>query len=455
MQIRLNTIIFALFAALTSSTPAAWANGSTTTSLNTWVSKVAGPELAQTLSRHPKFKGRPLHIGGFSGEQTSPLANQLQLAIRQQLTDYVLSVRDIKMLPAQDTQCYLRRPQSQTTLRSGNELYIGIAVAQATLGQSNNRYLVRIRAFDPSDGHWVGGISLRWQGRLTSTQQKAYRQSITNIEPGSIQAPFRSLSDRGVIATLQQQLDCATLEKLPGTFAIQQNSEHGDLLNYVKSRVEGADDDQTADWFIEAHSTQTQGLSLVQVNLRPNDNGTVRTIAEFYVADTAGKRVGGPVDRGITGTPAEVYADVSETKPVQPGSLLAHLRPTRASRCKDCVEFKLKTDAYVLVFSTIGSKVIVPSCTESVKWRQRDAYAFRIKDRFQPQYAHRPQYGVYVIASKDPAPLKQISNQLNALSSTCGEVSSPGQQRDMSGLLHTVNHMSAAIDWLAYHDIET
>ena len=59
-------------------------------SLGRWLDADAGPELAEVLSKHPRFKGEKLQFTVLDAGKPTPNGNELALAVEQRLTTHLL-----------------------------------------------------------------------------------------------------------------------------------------------------------------------------------------------------------------------------------------------------------------------------------------------------------------------------------------------------------------------------
>ena len=168
-------------------TPAHAAEGE----LGQWLRAEALPSLAETLTRHPRFRGETLEIGplqdGAPARYGTRLTRELERDIRQALLD----VPGIRLRPRQGTA---------TVCSSADGIYLGIAV-RALHG---NRFEVALRFLDRVENLWITGSGALWEGPLTTGQRQAWAQA--EAAPGDMIPPLDDT--RAVSARLLAELDC-------------------------------------------------------------------------------------------------------------------------------------------------------------------------------------------------------------------------------------------------------
>ena len=87
--------------------------------------------------------------------------------------------------------------------------YIGIELQQ----KLDSSYAVNVRALDLEDRNWVTGFGKRWQGKLSTSQRQAMRQTrIDETFLGARDVPFTLAQTDLLAAHLAHQLTC-TLQK--------------------------------------------------------------------------------------------------------------------------------------------------------------------------------------------------------------------------------------------------
>ena len=148
-------------------------------SLHQWVDRELAPWVAQQLGQHPRFRGEPVIIVRFDGDDIQPDIDGLTRSIRDQLMDSMLNTPGVNVpwQPQQQAQQHHRRlDQVQCGRIRDASYYIGIEITRTTTAQ----FRVSIRALDVQAGEWVSGFSRNWSGSLTAAELRALQERRTD-----------------------------------------------------------------------------------------------------------------------------------------------------------------------------------------------------------------------------------------------------------------------------------
>jgi hypothetical protein len=177
-------------------------------SLHQWVDGELAPWVAQQLGQHPRFRGEPVIIVRFDGDDIQPDIDGLTRRIRNQLMDSMLNTPGVNVpwQPQQPAQQHHRRlDQVRCGRLRDASYYIGIEITRTTTAQ----FRVSVRALDVQAGEWVSGFSQNWSGSLTAAELRALQERRTDESLRGLRVlPFSTGQTDLAAAYLANNLSC-------------------------------------------------------------------------------------------------------------------------------------------------------------------------------------------------------------------------------------------------------
>ena len=135
-----------------------------------WFDRELIPAVIQHLDTHPRFRDETLLFVVLGNDRPAPVGNALAMRLRDRLLDAAVEADGIRV-------AWQQAPYGQPSCtRDKPDYYIGIEIAPRLDGG----YRVGVRALDAVEGHWIGGFPAGWEGRLSSREQAAYRETVTD-----------------------------------------------------------------------------------------------------------------------------------------------------------------------------------------------------------------------------------------------------------------------------------
>lgn len=214
-----------------------WDATAPSSSLMRWVDRQLVPDLAERLSRHPRFKGESVRLVSLEGEQLNGEIDELTDALRGRLTQQLLSSPGVSLAwtprgrNAADGSWGATAGAPVCPVQSEVHYLVGIEIATTLDG--NHR--VSLRALDLQDRTWVPGFAYQWEGRLSREEKRALaRRHIDPSLKGHSSAPFLPSERDQLAAYLAERLYC----RLGGGVAVyvekgDQDEETAGLLGLV------------------------------------------------------------------------------------------------------------------------------------------------------------------------------------------------------------------------------
>lgn len=205
-----RTILSAVFLACLAQPIAA---KSRSTDLAGWTESELIPYIESQLTEHPRFKGETVVFVALDDGVPAPVTNGLVLAIRDRIVNTVADKPGISIgwQPEYDIKDRI------DCTRDAAHYFIGIETTRLIDG----RYRVTMRVLDVEDQSWVTGSGMTWEGRLTSAQNRAVKQSETDeYFRGQRDAPFDASQTDVLAARLAHDLSCALVRQVAGEYVI-------------------------------------------------------------------------------------------------------------------------------------------------------------------------------------------------------------------------------------------
>lgn len=420
-------------------------------SLGTWIAQDVSPKLSELLTRHPRFKGEPIKIMAMSDGLPIAINDKLTDKIREQLTQDLLSSTEVKIVFDDINRC---RPIKVNTI-------LGIEVQKHNSG--NHRVLLAM--VDTEEGIWLNGTNISWNGKLTSSQRRAFKSRVQHPAATSILASYQTSE---IAESLYAQLQCNEEIVPPVFFEPASDNSSQAVLRSLREKVSKTllttiDKNiavsiislQSPDQYPEDNGSQHPGTILGTYILglaTINDPSQVHRIGEVMVS---GARNSGTTNSGLKLTYAD-NADSPSSDILSEIQIVSHY--SRHNACKsgneECVDisFDLKRPAYTVLFYSVGGQVAPLDC-QPPKHRQagKQFYGLNVPAGHHPG---RPSVGFYALAFKDRSAARQVHTAISQNAPKCG-----GQQdRDGTwvvslGQLLDLNNekFRGRTDWQAIH----
>ncbi|NIP15192.1 MAG: hypothetical protein GWM88_10920 [Pseudomonadales bacterium] len=411
-------------------------------SLGRWLDETAGPELAETLARHPKFKGETVRFVPMLNGRTESAGNRLVQAVEQRLTGHLIRAEGVRIAWARDPQpC--AAPEDVPYL-------VGIEIHK----RGSDSYHLNIAMVDVDEGVWVNGVSLAWKGRLLAAERAALATRVNGGPPGSMENPL-ALGDSRVIGELMLEgLGCAIPAGLDGSLYVAMPAD---------SALSGVAQALTRQLSVRPLAAVTidraQASWEMALTARPLGNGAdelVATLSDLRRDDSFQQIASVVISRPRSSRPE------AATPLGMPAALLSGLSHEMArSRgvCQSsagpggCVEvsFDLLRPAYLLVVSSRDERLESQVCGRSLRIAQPGPRRYRLRVPSAPGAPGRPDAGIYVLAVEKRSVAHRIARQINAGPGAC-----PGGVRESAGawlqaFSRLLTEYRNDVDWRAAH----
>jgi hypothetical protein len=420
-------------------------------SLGRWLDDAAAPRLAEILSRHPKFKGENVRFVSLHNGQRIASGNLLTQAVQQRLTQRLLRSDGVRLV-WQNHRENCAAPQSVPYL-------LGVEVQR----NGSRDHQLNIAMIDVEEGVWVSGVSLSWEGRLSSAERLALSSRVASGPPGSTENPLSVREGTQISEIMRSGLQCSLPGGLDGPLYIT-TPARAELAAISQSlgralRVTPLAaitiDREAAEWVMEikARNVGTAGQEIV-VTLHDTSSDVVQQVASVFVTG---------LDLAVAASDPQNIVAAEPEVPFAP-ELLTQLTFSAASRngicapgeaqANSCVEvgFELLGPAYLLVISTQDQQLRFQSCDTEVPLAQPGERRYRVRIPATTGLVTGPDAGFYVLAVKTRTLAQQVSRHLNhgpgACSSVVGGQSLAVWLRGLDDLL--LRH-EFEFDWRATH----
>ncbi len=229
--------------------------------LGVWLRSEAQPQLRTLLEKHPRFRGERVRVVAMRGGLPSTETDELNQAIRTQLTHTLAQVKGLQLVWSDSSQgCGVQKKTSYL---------LGVEV----LSESRSRHLVRVAMVDVDEGLWISGAHWQWRGSLTSAEQRAFGDAVFDAPLGTIDKPLAVTSRSALVEQLLQGIDCTLRGGLDGSVHVTSADEHDPLLVDLADRLRErlllgalltvAQTGSQADWQLQLSSVSDVGSSVV------------------------------------------------------------------------------------------------------------------------------------------------------------------------------------------------
>lgn len=411
-------------------------------SLGRWLDETAAPELAETLSRHPKFKGETIRFVPMLNGRAESAGNRLVQAVEQRLTRHLIRSDGVRIA--------WERAREPCTAPEEAPYLLGIEIQQ----RGPDVYHLSIAMVDVDEGVWVSGVSLAWKGRLLAAEQAALATRVRGGPPGSMESPL-PLSDSGTIGELMLEgLSCAVPAGLDGSLyvAMPAEAEYSGISQVlarqlsVRPLVAVTIDRARASWEMGLSARPLgNGTDELVATLRDlRRDGAVQQIASVVVSRPRNER---PDLATPLGMPRALLSGLSYEMTRSRGVCQAS---SGSGRCVE-VSFDLLHPAYLLVVSSRDDRLESQVCGRSLRVAQPGSRRYRLIVSSSAVTAGRPDAGVYVLAVEKRSVAHRIARQINAAPGACpgGVQESAGQW--LQGFSRLLGEYGHEVDWRAAH----
>jgi hypothetical protein len=411
-------------------------------SLGRWLDETAGPELAEMLARHPKFKGETVRFVPMSDGRAEPAGNRLAQAVEQRLTRHLIRAEGVRIAWERDRQpC--AAPEEVPYL-------LGIEIQK----RGPDAYHLDIAMVDVEEGVWVSGVSLAWKGRLLPAERTALATRVKGGPPGSMESPL-ALRDSNVIGEIMLEgLGCAIPAGLDGSLyvAMPAESEFSGVAQALTRQLSVRPlaavtiDRARASWEMTLTARPlgngTDELVATLRDLRRDDSA--QQIASVVVLRTRSERPGPATPLGM---PAALLSGLSYEMARSRGVCQSSAGPG------GCVEvsFDLLRPAYLLVVSSRDERLESQVCGRSLRIAQPGPRRYRLRVPSAAATAGRPDAGVYVLAVEKRSVAHRIARQINSGPGACPGSVQGGAGQWLQALSRLLAEYDTEVDWRAAH----
>ena len=199
--------------------------------LDRWVDRDLIPYVRQQLLVHPRFKGETVMFVVLDDNAPASSTNALALSMRDRLLSAAVETRGIEIGWQQGRGGVSLESTPGDCMHDDVHYFIGIELTQKLDGN----YAVNVRALDLEDRNWVTGFGRRWQGKLSTSQRQAMRQSrVDQTFLGARDVPFTLAQTDLLAAHLAHQLSCTLKKRVEHDYVVSV-----DLVEPPASGLEG------------------------------------------------------------------------------------------------------------------------------------------------------------------------------------------------------------------------
>lgn len=422
-------------------------------SLGRWLDDSAAPQLAELLSRHPRFKGETIAFAPMRNGNALPGGDRLTQAVEQRLTQNLLR-RDGIRLSWHHEAARCAPPQKVPYL-------VGLEI----VSHGTREHRLHIAVVDVEEGIWVSGFSLDWTGRLSTAERTALGTGVDSGLEGTADNPLPLDSAPRIGELMVAGLRCALPGGLDGplyihtpadprlasiTGAIAQRIALMPLATLTLKRGQAA-------WVMGLESRpMSAGNRELALTLRHNLSGTaVQRVASVIVVEDNAVAHSPPTDM-----PGRVSFHGSRPGSV---SLLTDLAAHSAEpvgicggnrRAGDCIEmgFELLRPAYLIVASTQDGRLRSQVCGVGLRLSMPGERRYRLRIPPSGNAGERPDAGLYVLAVEKRNVAHRIARHVNRAPGAC---SGDGTRKSSATWLRELHELlrlhEQEVDWRVAH----
>lgn len=202
--------------------------------LDRWVDRDLIPYVQQQLQKHPRFRNETVMFVVLRDNAPASASNALALSIRDRLLDAAVATPGIAVGWQQGRSGNSPESQPQDCTHDDVHYYIGVELTQ----KLDSSYAVDVRALDLEDRNWVTGFGRNWQGRLSTTQRQAMRQSrIDETFLGGRDVPFTLAQTDLLAAQLAHKLSCTMQKRVSDEYVVATDIDES-TANGLRGTVE-------------------------------------------------------------------------------------------------------------------------------------------------------------------------------------------------------------------------
>ena len=185
--------------------------------LDRWLDRDLIPYVRQQLLTHPRFKNETVMFVVLRDNAPASASNALALSLRDRVLAAAVATPGVAVGWQHGRSSNSLDSQLQDCMLDDVHYYIGVELTQ----KLDSSYAVDVRALDLEDRNWVTGFGKRWQGRLSTTQRQAMRQSrIDETFLGARDVPFTIAQTDLLAAHLAHQLSCAMQKRVADEYVV-------------------------------------------------------------------------------------------------------------------------------------------------------------------------------------------------------------------------------------------
>ncbi|MGI9237614.1 MAG: hypothetical protein ACR2QZ_09470 [Woeseiaceae bacterium] len=185
--------------------------------LDRWLDRDLIPYVRQQLLVHPRFKNETVMFVVLKNNAPASASNALALSLRDRVLAAAVATPGVAVGWQQGRTSRSIDSQPQDCTLDDVHYYVGVELTQ----KLDSNYAVNVRALDLEDRNWVTGFGKRWQGRLSTTQRQAMRQSrIDETFLGARDVPFTLAQTDLLAAHLAQKLSCAMQKRVSDEYVV-------------------------------------------------------------------------------------------------------------------------------------------------------------------------------------------------------------------------------------------
>ena len=402
-----------------------------------WLDAEVVPQLAETLGRHPNFRGEAVGFVTLVGGVPQSRSNALNGAIEQYLRQRLLARGGVQLvLDGRSAACGVPRPVNYA---------LGIEVTTEAARQAR----VSLLMLDLDAGVWVSGISHEWRGRLTAAQGTAAGVTVNRTSAGSIEKPLVLSEVSSVADALGDRLRCALPRGVDGTLYMATPDDarlarialalRRELMRMpvavLTERSEGAD------W-------------ILRFELAPAGPGLSELTLEFDLADSR-QRLAAVFVTGDAAGNAPVRADrvarLLSPLAVERADRVGICRDRRGARCAE-LSFEVLEPAYLLAFTIQDQRVELADCRGRVQRAERGERRFRLPVGSAVDAGSQgADIGFYVFAVKERRRAEQLRRVLEAAPGACGSRSARTTATWLARFESVFANDDDPVQWAALH----
>ena len=412
--------------------------------LDRWLESEAGPALAETLSRHPRFKGETVRVVAMHEGKPAAASNALAQAVQQRLTQQLLRASGVRIAWGDGRQ--------ECAVPRAVPLLLGIEIEPAGAAS----YRLHLGVVDVQEGVWVSGVSHTWEGRLPLAAESAFRRTVQVGTPGSMQNPLPVARRQQVADMLRAGFGCALPSGLDGAVFVTPGSEAG--LNPVARALAGdlsksplitvTTERAGAEWLLSLQAQPAGGAH--ELFLMLNDARGLRAPQQLASLMVTGVATATTATTVATAAPAPTQAS-AQTALLSPLWLRAADREGICRHDDACVEvgFRLRQPAYVLVLSSESRRLAPRSCGRGIGQSRPGERWFRVRVARKAHGPMRPDAGFYVLAIEQRSVADRLAAHLRRL---CTPASGPaGMTQWLAELERLLQGAKHAVTWRSVH----